>query len=98
MAGPEREQIDEYLRALADPVRRTIVSSLGAGALRAGELAAAAGVAAPAMSRHLRILLAAGVVDDERSVTDARVRLFFLRREALGHVRDWCAGVVELVP
>lgn len=47
------------------------------------------------MSRHLRILLAAGLVDDERSVTDARVRLFFLRREILAETSDWVQRVLD---
>ncbi len=71
---------------------------LGTGARRAGELAAAAGVPAAVMSRHLRVLLAAGVVDDERSVTDARVRLFFLRREALSSLQTWLAAVLAGEP
>jgi DNA-binding MarR family transcriptional regulator len=44
------------------------------------------------MSRHLRILLNAGLVDDERSPTDARVRLFFLRKESLATLQAWLAG------
>ncbi len=41
------------------------------------------------MSRHLRVLLAAGIVDDERSPVDARVRLFFLRRETIEALQTW---------
>ena len=74
------------------------MEALGTGARRAGELAAIAGVPAAVMSRHLRVLLAAGLVDDERSVTDARVRLFFLRREAVSSLQSWLAGVLEGEP
>jgi DNA-binding transcriptional ArsR family regulator len=77
------------LRTLADPTRRQVVELLGEGARRAGELAQLAGVSAPVMSRHLKVLLAGGLVDDERSVMDARVRLFFLRRDRLGRLREW---------
>ena len=49
----------------------------------------AAGVPAPAMSKHLRVLLAAGIVTDERSARDARVRVFRLRRESVVAVRAW---------
>lgn len=90
----ERRRIDEWLDALADPVRRRAIAELGTGARRAGELAAVAGVAPASMSRHLRVLLAAGLVDDERSVADARVRLFFLRREPLDELREWLGAVV----
>lgn len=88
-------QIDEYLAAIADPTRRRVVELLGTGALRAGELAGAVGVTPPVMSRHLRTLLSAGVVDDERSVTDARVRLFFLRRDVLAEVERWAREAAD---
>jgi len=41
------------------------------------------------MSKHLRLLLAAGIVDDERRQEDARVRIFRLRRESVVAVRAW---------
>lgn len=69
------------------------MAMLSGGARRAGELAASAGVPPAVMSRHLRQLLACGLIDDERSVTDARVRLFFLRREPIAAVRRWLDGV-----
>lgn len=46
---------------------------------RAGELANAAGMSAPAMSRHLKTLLDAGLIEDERPRDDARLRVFRLR-------------------
>ena len=75
--------------ALADPTRRQVVQLLSHGPRRAGEIAAAAGTSGPAMSRHLRILLAAGIVTDERGARDARVRVFRLRRESVVAVRAW---------
>ncbi len=90
----DSRHISERLRALADPARRQVVELLSDGARRAGELASLAGVAPATMSRHLKVLLAAGIVDDERSVTDARVRLFFLQREALAPVGEWVQGVL----
>ncbi|MHB1986949.1 MAG: ArsR/SmtB family transcription factor [Acidimicrobiales bacterium] len=86
--------IDECLHALSDPARRRAIETLAGGARRAGELALAAGVPPAAMSRHLKVLLGAGIVDDERSVTDARVRLFFLRREVLAQVGAWLDDLV----
>lgn len=77
------------LNALADPTRQRVIQLLGAGPRRAGELAAAAGASAPTMSRHLRVLLKAGIVDDERPSDDARTRIFWLRPEAIGAVREW---------
>ncbi len=77
------------LSALADPTRRRIVQLLSAGPRRAGELAEASGTSAPTMSRHLRVLLRAGIVADERPVEDARTRVFWLRPEAITSLRDW---------
>ena len=77
------------LTALADPTRRQVVQLLSESPRRAGELAAAAGTSAPAMSRHLRVLLKAGIVTDERPADDARTRVFWLRPESIALVRDW---------
>src|ERR687883_1317734 len=77
------------LTALADPTRQRVVQLLSEGPRRAGELAAAAGTSAPAMSRHLRVLLAAGIVADERPADDARTRVFWLRPESIALLRDW---------
>jgi DNA-binding MarR family transcriptional regulator len=41
------------------------------------------------MSRHLRILLAAGIVTDERSSVDARVRVFHLRPDSMAAAAAW---------
>jgi DNA-binding transcriptional ArsR family regulator len=41
------------------------------------------------MSRHLRVLLDAGVIEDERVPEDARVRLFRLRPESLAGLHAW---------
>jgi len=77
------------LQALADPTRLTVVERLSAGPQRAGELAAATGLTAPAMSKHLRVLLRAGVVQDERLPDDARARVFRLRPESVVGLRAW---------
>jgi DNA-binding transcriptional ArsR family regulator len=84
--GPE---LATLLRALADPARLRVVELLSTGPRRAGELADDLGVPAPTMSKHLRALLAAGVVDDERRQDDARVRVFRLRRDSVTAVRAW---------
>lgn len=74
---------------LADPTRRQVVELLSERPHRAGELSQAVGVSAPALSRHLRLLLAAGVVADERVPDDARVRVFRLRPESLAGLQAW---------
>ena len=75
--------------ALADPTRLQVVQLLGAGPRRAGELAAATGMSGPAMSRHLRVLLQAGLVADERLAEDARARVFRLRPQSLVALQAW---------
>jgi DNA-binding transcriptional ArsR family regulator len=75
--------------ALADPTRRRVVELLGERARRAGELSTAAGTSAPVMSRHLRTLLEAGLVVDERVPDDARLRVFRLRREPVLALQAW---------
>jgi len=82
-------EVDMLFGALADATRRRVVEELGSGARRAGELAAAAGTSPSTMSRHLRVLLDAGVVSDERPRSDARTRVFRLRPESMTAVQAW---------
>jgi DNA-binding transcriptional ArsR family regulator len=75
--------------ALADPTRRQVVQLLSEGPRRAGEIAVQARMSGPAMSRHLRVLLAAGIVADERVSGDARVRMFRLHPGSMVAVQAW---------
>jgi DNA-binding transcriptional ArsR family regulator len=81
----------DVFEALADPNRRRVVQLLSTRPHRAGQLAEAAGMSQPAMSRHLKILLASGIVEDERVPEDARVRLFRLQPESLVAVQAFLA-------
>jgi DNA-binding transcriptional ArsR family regulator len=81
--------VEPIFVALADPTRRRVIELLGDGPRRAGELAESAGASPPAMSRHLRILLEAGFVADERVPGDARLRVFRLRREPMLAIQAW---------
>ena len=83
------KDVDLVFTALADPTRRRVIELLGERAHRAGELSEAAGTSAPVMSRHLRILLRAGMVVDERVPDDARVRVFRLRPESVEALQAW---------
>ena|ERR1019366_8980582 len=87
--------VGRILDALGDPTRRAVVVLLRDGPCRAGELAAQAGTSAPSMSRHLRALLAAGIVSDERSEEDARARVFSLRPESIEAVQGWLDQLKE---
>lgn len=83
------------IEALSDPTRRRIVTLLSGGPKRAGELAAEVGMSAPAMSRHLRVLLSALVITDERLDEDARARVFRLRPESIKTARAWLDAVLS---
>ena len=85
--------LDRTLSALADPARRAVVERLRRKPHRAGELAAALDLSAPAMSRHLRVLRTTGLVEEEHGGDDARVRMYRLRPEALGELRRWLDDV-----
>ena len=79
----------DVFEALADPTRRQVVQLLGSRPHRAGELAEAAGMSAPAMSRHLKVLLESGIVQDHRVPDDARLRIFELRPQSLVAVQAY---------
>ena len=74
---------------LGDETRRRVVELLSVGPQRAGKLAEATGTTPATMSRHLRVLLERGVVQDERAADDARVRLFKLQHEPFVALQAW---------
>jgi DNA-binding transcriptional ArsR family regulator len=74
------------LEALAEPNRRRIVELLCDGERSVGELAAGAGLAQPAVSKHLRVLKQAGLVEVRR---EAQRRLYRIRPEPLAELDAW---------
>ena len=91
MSNPAR--VDDTFAALADPTRRRMIEMLRDRPRRAGELAAAFDVSAPAISRHLRVLRTRGLVEEERSPEDARQRVYRLRREPFEDLNAWLERV-----
>lgn len=85
----KKPEVGGIIDALSDPTRRAVVELLVREPHRAGDLASATGVSRSQMSKHLRVLLEAGVAFDERPSGDARARVFHLRPEALDPVRGW---------
>ncbi len=76
--------------ALADPVRRSLLAGLVGGPRRVVDLAEGLPVSRPAVSKHLRLLLEAGVV----TVTDrGRERYYALDRTALAPVTSYVAAL-----
>jgi len=84
-------RIDKTFAALADPYRRCAVELLGKRPRRAGELADALGLPAPAMSRHLRQLKQSGLVEETHPEFDARVRIYTLKDGAMAELKRWLA-------
>jgi DNA-binding transcriptional ArsR family regulator len=79
-------QMDDALRAIADPRRREILELVRERELPAGAIAAQFDVTWPAVSQHLRVLREAGLVTERRAGTS---RFYRARPEALGDVRQF---------
>jgi DNA-binding transcriptional ArsR family regulator len=91
-----KRNIDKTLAALADPHRRRAVELLGQRPRRAGELAEALDLPAPAMSRHLRTLKQGGLVEETHPEFDARVRIYTLKEGAMADLKKWLADTDRL--
>ena len=76
----------EALQVLADPVRLAIVESLAAAPVSVGVLAERFPISRPAVSRHLRLLKEAGLVD---SVNDGTKRVYRVRPEGVSALREY---------
>ena len=72
--------------ALAEPNRRRILDLLRGRERAVGELVDVLGVSQPAVSKHLRVLREAGLVDVR---VDAQRRWYRLRPEPLAEVDAW---------
>ena len=80
------EPVDEVLHALADQSRRTVLEMLRTQPATVGELAEALPIARPGVSRHLRVLREAGLVEVEQQ---AQWRIYRLRPEPLAELDGW---------
>ena len=73
---------------LAEPARRQILDLLRDGEKSVSELVEALGVSQPAVSKHLRILREAGLVEARPR---GQLRLYRLRPEPLAEIDAWLA-------
>jgi DNA-binding transcriptional ArsR family regulator len=80
------DALSQTFSALADPTRRAILARLASGAATVGELAEPFEMSLPAVSRHLKVLTSAGLI--ERS-TEAQWRRCTLRGEGMRAAADW---------
>ena len=79
--------LDRTFRALSDRTRRSMIRALSHGEARsAGELGRSFSSAQPTISKHLKVLERARLV--ERTI-DGRVHRFRLRRAPLREAADW---------
>jgi DNA-binding transcriptional ArsR family regulator len=74
------------LAALADPTRRELFERLRSGPRAVGDLARGVTVSRPAVSQHLAVLKAAGLVRDTASGTR---RVYEIDPKGLGAIRAW---------
>lgn len=78
--------MDAIWGALADGHRRTMLAALRDAPRTVNELAAMVPIARPGVSRHLRVLREAGLVESEQ---DAQHRVYRLRTEPLTEIDTW---------
>jgi len=80
------DRLSSTFAALADPTRRAILSRLASGEASVSELAKPFEMSMPAVSKHLRVLEHAGLIERGR---DAQWRPSRLKAEPLRDVADW---------
>jgi DNA-binding transcriptional ArsR family regulator len=79
--------LDAVFAALADPTRRAILERLlAAGELTVGDVAAPFSITTPAISRHVRVLEQAGLIERR---TDRQWRYLRASQDALTPVEGW---------
>src|SRR6059058_5100361 len=81
------------LQVLAEPRRLQILDLLRGGERPVGELVDSLGLSQPAVSKHLRVLKDAGLVEAR---PDAQRRLYRIRPEPLAELDQWLAAYREL--
>lgn len=80
------QNLDAIFAALADPTRRAILSRLASGEASVNEIAAPFEMSQPAVSKHLKVLENAGLI--ERDV-DRQRRPARLKAEPMAAAVDW---------
>jgi DNA-binding transcriptional ArsR family regulator len=78
----------DVLHVIAEPTRRKILDHVRAHDRSVGELVELTGMHQPGVSRHLRVLRDAGLVDVR---VDAQRRIYHLRAEPLAELDAWLA-------
>ncbi len=85
--------LDAAFAALADPTRRKVLTLLAQRDLRAGEIAQQLKLAAPATSKHLKVLRESLLVEIDSDAGDARAKVYRLRNDGFRAMNGWLHGV-----
>jgi DNA-binding transcriptional ArsR family regulator len=85
--------METTLQVIADPRRKAILDLLRDGELPVGQLVERLGLSQPLVSKHLRVLKEAGLVQVRG---DAQRRLYRIRPQPLAEVDAWLASYREL--
>lgn len=91
--NPPTELLDRAFAALSDPTRRQIVSRLSAGEATVTELAEPFDISLPAVSKHIRVLERAGLIEQRRQ---GQRRPCNLVPERMQLVEQWLAQYSNL--
>jgi len=87
--APDVDTLSVTLSAIADPTRRAILDRLALGPATVGDIAEPFDISGPAISRHLRVLERAGLIEQGRQ---AQWRPCSLTATPLREVADYAAG------
>ena len=82
--------LQNTMRALADPIRRSILQMLKSGRLSAGDIAARFDVTAASISRHLSVLKEADLIRDTR---EGKFIYYELNASVLEEIMLWISGL-----
>lgn len=83
---PKVNSLDRSFLALSHPVRRSIVDRLAHGPATVAEAARGTRVSKPAVTKHVKVLEEAGVVDRR---VEGRTHILTLRAKSLGEAELW---------
>jgi DNA-binding transcriptional ArsR family regulator len=92
MQTTAHRRLDTTLFALADPTRRALIERIARKPWRAGDLVHGFSISRPAVSKHLRVLREAGLVD---AVSEGRERIYRLsaRAQRIREAREYIERV-----
>lgn len=82
----DTDQLDLTFAALANPTRRAILARLAKGQATVNELAEPFAMSLPAISKHIRVLENAGLIERER---EAQFRRCSLNPQPLADIANW---------